>query len=128
MRRLGLLALLVLIFIVTGCAGNDKPSSPVSPSGKEAAPAPFSSQRAAYENGKITPSQTPPPKEPPPASAGDESLQNDGAVFKSETPVSDPEAERALQSVEKELDEVLEAIRNCENVQDEDLVFPGVEQ
>ncbi len=55
-------------------------------------------------------------------------LPQGGLALKSETPVADAEAEHVLKDLEKELDALIQAIKDCENIAAEDLDLTGVEK
>jgi len=119
MKRIGLFFLLVAVLSLAGCMGREnaapapardravqKAEDHAAPSG-ERTPA-----EEVYSGGELNPTE-----EVDDASAG--------VVLKTETPVADPEAERILQELEKEIDSFLQVIEECEKVADEDLE-PGV--
>ncbi|RJX23010.1 MAG: hypothetical protein C4570_00640 [Ammonifex sp.] len=124
MRRISIVTILFVVVTTTGCLRAADPPSPAPDSA--AGGTPPSLQTDAYGEeapDPITEQKLQPDKD----TAGDVSPE-DSLALKSETPVADAEAERILKDLEKELDALVQAIKACENITDEDLNFPGVEQ
>ncbi|MEW6183870.1 MAG: hypothetical protein AB1500_11995 [Bacillota bacterium] len=123
MRRVGLVLLIVLVvYTLAGCSAvKEKPAAPLTSKASAGDPV-KSSGEATYEDGSATKNELP---EKTPDNVGS---SGDDVILKSETPVADPEVERALQDLEKEIDSTLDVIKDIGVIEDEDLRFPGVQQ